>query len=66
MSNDLQVFVDPDHLNIIVRNILNNAIKFSFNEGTIILSAQEENDQVILKIQDQGIGISEEKTKNIF
>ncbi|WP_410528459.1 hypothetical protein [Sphingobacterium sp. SGL-16] len=41
-------------------------MKFSFNEGTIILSAQEENDQVILKIQDQGIGISEEKTKNIF
>ncbi|MBD1430975.1 sensor histidine kinase [Sphingobacterium litopenaei] len=66
ISNDLRVFVDPDHLNIIVRNILNNVIKFSFNEGAIILSAQEEKDQIILKIQDHGIVFRKRKPKTFL
>src|SRR5690606_39942519 len=66
IPSDLSVFADPDHLNIIVRNLLNNAIKFSHNEGKIVLSASQENDQIRLKIQDYGIGISAEKMKNFF
>nr|WP_262903886.1 HAMP domain-containing sensor histidine kinase [Sphingobacterium bovistauri] len=66
ISSDLTVFADPDHLNIIVRNILNNAVKFSFKDGLIMLSAKEQNDQIILTIKDFGLGISEQKIKSFF
>jgi two-component system sensor histidine kinase/response regulator len=66
ISSNLTVFVDPDHLNIIVRNIINNAIKFSLNNGIIMIAAQEENNKITLKIKDEGIGISEEKIKRFF
>src|SRR5690606_33346577 len=53
-------------LNLIVRNLLNNAIKFSPSGSEIILKAEQINNYCKLSVQDSGTGIPEEKRKDLF
>jgi two-component system sensor histidine kinase/response regulator len=45
---------------------VNNALKFTPEGGRITLRAYTENEKIVLKIQDTGIGISPEKIEQIF
>jgi len=47
-------------------NLLNNAIKYTENNGKIFLSLVEENGNAIVKVTDNGCGMSEETLKNIY
>jgi len=60
------VIADPDMLQLIVRNLLNNAIKFSSPGGEIKLSTSQENNTCIIKISDTGIGINPNEGADIF
>ena len=62
----LMVFADMNMLKTVLRNLISNAIKFSFEGGTIKISAEENNDLVIISISDTGVGISEENLKKLF
>jgi two-component system sensor histidine kinase/response regulator len=62
----LQVIADPDMLQLIVRNLLNNAIKFSSPGGEINLIAGLENKKCLIQISDTGVGISETDGADIF
>ncbi len=55
---DQLVYADPDHLELVIRNLLVNAIKFSFKEGTIELRTTRHQDTIELMVQDYGKGIS--------
>ena len=57
--DDLDIFADRDLIEVVIRNILNNAVKFSRPGDVIMLSADLENDMVVFCIKDQGIGMSE-------
>lgn len=58
ISKDIFIFMDLDSLKIILRNILDNAIKFSKKNGIISIYIAEENSEFIhLVIEDNGIGI---------
>jgi len=52
------VYADPDHLELVIRNLLANAIKFSFKEGSIELYTTLQQNSIELTIQDHGKGIS--------
>jgi len=52
--------------NIIIANILNNAIKYSHNNTTIDIKIQVLNKKVICNITDNGIGIKEKDLKHIY
>ena len=61
---------DPVHLHQIIRNLLNNAVKFT-EEGEIFLSVtrvKEQDDKIVLgfSLKDTGIGIDEKKLRDIF
>jgi signal transduction histidine kinase len=62
---DVQVMADKDMLALIVRNLIGNAIKFSFMDGVVELGTMVENGQTIFSVKDHGIGIKEEKMKLI-
>lgn len=63
---NLKVVADPDMLQLIVRNLLNNAVKFSLPGGEIRLMADLEANQCVIKISDNGIGINVGEGKDIF
>ncbi len=60
------VFADPSMIETVLRNLIYNAIKFSFEESKIITSISKKNDSVTVSVKDQGIGISENDIKNLF
>jgi len=57
---------DPDMLSMILRNLLNNAIHFSYRGSQIHLRAHLENDHAVIEVQDYGKGIDEAKQKELF
>lgn len=60
MDSELMGVVDIDMLKTIVRNIISNAIKFSYDKGVITVSSQVEGEFVIVSIKDSGKGIKKE------
>ena len=60
------VFADKEMIATTIRNIYNNAIKFSNNNGTITFSTSKDNNFCKVSISDNGIGISAEDQKLLF
>lgn len=59
-------FADRNMILTIVRNILSNAIKYSFNDSEIVIEIHSDNDFQIISINDFGKGISIEKQNLLF
>lgn len=62
----LKIFADPQHLETILFNLLENAVKYTKEEGKIELKAVEDEDKIVLSVKDTGIGISEKDLPHIF
>jgi signal transduction histidine kinase len=60
------VHADVDMLHSVLQNLLMNAIKFTRGNGQIIVSSIEKAGLVEISIQDNGIGISGEKSRSLF
>ncbi|MBN2777052.1 MAG: ATP-binding protein, partial [Bacteroidales bacterium] len=61
-----EVCIDEDLINTVLRNLLSNAIKFTRNNNSILVSCGETKDEIIISIQDNGIGISPENLNKLF
>lgn len=57
---------DAEIIKIALRNLVSNAIKFSFEEGEVIIEGRISNNAYELTVKDSGKGIPEEKQKHIF
>jgi signal transduction histidine kinase len=60
------LFGDKDKLKVAVINILNNAVKYTPENGEIDMALREEDSSVVLDIRDTGHGMSEEDRSHIF
>ena len=58
VPEEVKVMADPSHFEIIMRNLITNAIKFSGHMGIINISALEHNGKVDVTIEDNGVGMS--------
>lgn len=65
-EEELFVLADKDLIERSILNILSNAIKYNKENGRIFVLVKAQNDNVIIEIEDNGIGISKEKQKYIF
>lgn len=65
-SKGLYVYGDKVRLIQIVSNLLNNAAKFTPKDGLISLSVDQEEDFVIIKITDNGIGLTKQNLETVF
>jgi len=58
--------VDADRVSQVLRNLINNAIKFSKNNTTVEVAAEAKEDHILFMVKDTGIGISQEDKARIF
>ena len=64
--NSVWIEIDTDKMTQVIDNILNNAIKYSPDGGKITVSMKTTEDQMILSIKDQGLGIPKQDLPKIF
>lgn len=65
IDENLKVNIDEKYLQIIINNLLTNAIKYT-KKGFISLEAKKKDNKIVLHVKDSGIGISKEDSKKIF
>ncbi|MCK4578057.1 MAG: hypothetical protein KAU50_04660, partial [Candidatus Marinimicrobia bacterium] len=63
---ELLIKADSDALIEILENLITNAMKYSGKSKEITISSSRRHDQVILSVQDRGLGIPEGDLQNIF
>lgn len=63
---DLELQGDPERLIQAFLNILDNAIKYSVADSRVFISAHKDGSQIVVKIKDEGPGISELDMPHIF
>lgn len=66
VPDDLEIFADNRMLMTILHNLISNAIKYSYSEGTIEIIALPKNDEIEITVSDIGIGMSEEFSRTLF
>jgi len=68
IEENIFVFADEKILSTILRNLISNAIKFSYEEGKVLVSASLDSAKKIVEIEviDYGIGISDDDIQKLF
>ena len=66
VNSKITVIADRERIGQVVTNFLSNAIKYSVDADSIIVKSYRMGDEVILSVQDYGIGISENLQKFVF
>lgn len=61
-----KIYADTNHIKLVIRNLVTNAIKFSYSGGTIYLKATEEKPLILFSVKDSGTGMPMEKASSIF
>jgi two-component system sensor histidine kinase/response regulator len=62
----LKIVADPDMLDLVVRNLVNNAIKFTQEGGEVVIYTEQHEEECYIIIEDNGKGIPYDKQPDIF
>lgn len=60
------VFADLQQFNVIFRNLINNAIKFTPNEGMITIKTKIKDKNLVIQVSDTGVGMTESDVQKLF
>lgn len=66
ISKKIYANADTNMLRTILRNLISNSIKFTNYKGEICINAETTNNEIIITVSDNGIGISEDNIKTLF
>ena len=58
--------ISPMHLETLMGNLIGNAVKYSYIDGSIVITAEEKPETICIRIKDNGIGIPEDALPRIF
>lgn len=65
-AEDVLVWADENHLRLVLRNLINNAIKFTPKGGQVKITAQPKQTNVEISIADNGVGMTKEQIAKLF
>jgi len=65
IKNDLEIFIDETQMATVIHNLMVNGMKYNENDPVIEISCMIEDD-IIIKVKDNGIGITNESSKHVF
>jgi signal transduction histidine kinase len=67
VADDIIVYADSNMLDLVIRNLISNSIKFTNEGGTITISSSKKNKKlIIVSITDTGIGIEPKNLEKLF
>jgi signal transduction histidine kinase len=66
IDNGITVYADRDMIELVLRNLIANAIKFSNNGSTVSVSAIQKIEEVEICVSDTGLGIPPENMEKLF
>lgn len=61
-----EYYGNSDRIEQVITNIITNALKYTPEGGTVLISSMYMYDEIVIKVKDTGIGISEENLNHIF
>ena len=59
-------FADSNTINLVIRNLITNAIKFTNDGGTVRIAAREKDAEWLVSVKDNGVGMNNEVLKMLF
>jgi signal transduction histidine kinase len=62
----ISILADPHHFDFIIRNLLANAIKFTYEHGRVDMEAKQVGSDIIFSVKDTGKGIAAEQQRNFL
>lgn len=65
-SEEIVLTADPGMFSAIMRNLIANAIKFSYSGGVVRVSARREKNKIIVEVADNGVGMTENTVNSFF
>lgn len=65
-SRDLEVWIDRKYFNMVIVNLLSNALKFTPAGGTIAVTVSATADSASIEVRDSGVALDESKLQKIF
>ena len=65
-SKKFEIYADKNMVHTILRNLIQNAIKFTFLNGEIVIQARKDNERIIVTISDNGVGMDQETMDKLF
>jgi len=65
-EHELAAEVDPQYFHMVLENLVNNAVKYTPDKGTITVRARPSQDEMLVTVTDTGIGIDEDRQEMIF
>lgn len=66
VDESLNLYADPNMVMSVLLNLMSNALKFTHVGGYVNLLAEVQQDQVVIHVQDTGVGMSEEQISKFF
>jgi signal transduction histidine kinase len=66
LSEDISAWADKDQINLIFRNLISNALKFTPNHGQVFISGKDKGEFTEVVVSDTGIGIGAESIEKLF
>jgi len=66
LPDNMHVSADKAMLGTILRNLVSNAIKFTHPGGTIVISAEQRQNECMICVRDSGVGIIKENLDKLF
>ncbi|TVR31135.1 MAG: hypothetical protein EA390_06900 [Balneolaceae bacterium] len=66
IQENLAMLADKNMMQVILRNLISNSIKYVEEDGVVTVKAVKENNRVRLSVSDNGVGIPEQKKRDIF
>lgn len=64
--DEISMFADPNHIREMIVNLMNNAIKYNKQNGTVIATIEKNDGKMIITVSDTGIGIPQNLKERIF
>ncbi len=66
IPENIYVWADENHFQLLLRNLINNALKFTHKGGKITISVAQNQTDIEIRIADNGVGMTTEQTDKLF